>query len=415
MENLAVFGFRGAPSQLHLCGCALGVPRAAEAAEAEALWREAYEAERERGALLAHAARAAPDPSGISSAPGAGLAELAVAGDAEGGWEAAYARLRARHAALERAGQERRSARLAEAPQRPAPPAETLGPAPLPPAAAAPASPEAPGSRPKVLSIVNWPDFDDETDEQEVQDALDVLAVTDFPILVAFLGIPACGDEAPTLGAVREALALGDAEVEAAFRCSSARSYGGRVCEFRGALSPELPPGRVGQLDGEALLFVFARGDLPQTERFSEGDRLAVALLVAVALALCCSEALESLPEVEEESVLLAILRLAPLAAGAAARRQAASLHGVELQEAPLPSWSAGHLGSTWSPIGFAASRDGALATAAAAPAATLLVIRGGKGSDARCSLFGTSWEASSPQLGSPRNACQNAPWERSG
>lgn len=187
--------------------------------EEAALWRQAFEAEKERGERLRNAATeevvaaAAETAFTAPIAPGQG----ATAAD----WRAAYEALRDANAAAEAEEAERRRRRRAEEggaeAQLDRPPAPTTKEAAVaaavgmeaPTAAPASAPSAGTGLRPKVLSIVDLPTLSTSSERlAEVGRLRDVLGPGSIPLLAALFGEAASSERMPPRDQVRDALAL---------------------------------------------------------------------------------------------------------------------------------------------------------------------------------------------------------------
>jgi len=276
----------------------------------------------------------------------------------------------------------------------------------------------------KVYSVFNFPP--DDISEEVSWDAYTIVTETDFPALTAFFGIGTANAQMPTLARVREALCLDDVETRAIFHVESTRSYGGRVHEFRGRfvaaqggpiISEDAASEQLGALlvqlqtrvqdalsvpvelflqpgeDDEAYLFAFLREDLPISEP-QEATALISSCLALLTVALCNSQALTTLLSTQDillpgdlfdfsDSQLgpdaefvwpLGPLLLTTLLSATAARRLSAGLHCLEISQIPLPSVTAGHLGSVWVPNNLLPNQRANFDVAVAGPFTSLLV-----------------------------------------
>jgi len=149
-----------------------------------------------------------------------------------------------------------------------------------------------------------------------------------------------------------------------------------------------------GENDDEASLFAFLRDDLP---RFQPTEYMARStnLLTVATIILCNSQAFTALFSMYDPLLVtdtfnsaelqlgldaasvfwpLGPMLLSTLLSATLARRVAAQLYGVQISQVPLPSASAGHLGSVWSPHDFLPTQRCSFDIAAAGPSAMLLV-----------------------------------------
>lgn len=390
-----------------------------------ALWRRAYEVECERAKMLELVA-------GTLSDDAAGEQE---SGTPSGGWRVAFEIMRAQNQLTEDVYRKQlaAAAKVAEAEGTVLPStasAENLGtllPRTEPVESAEAAADAAAAGDPstKVYSIFTLPP--DEISEEISWDAFEVVTETDFPALTAFFGIGASNAEIPTLARVREALCLDDVETRAIFRLESTRSYGERVHEFRGRLvaaqgapimSVDAAAEQLGALlvqlqtrvqdalpvpveiflqpgenDDEAYLFAFLREDLPVADS-QEATELLSSCLALLTVVLCNGQALTTFLSTQDvllpgdlfdfsDSQLgpdaefvwpLGPLLLTTLLAAAAARRLSARFYGLEISQIPLPSVTAGHLGSVWIPNSLLPNQRANFDVAAAGPIASLLI-----------------------------------------
>lgn len=284
---------------------------------------------------------------------------------------------------------------------------------------------------PKVFTLFNLPK--DRVKGQVAEEAIDVVSTTEFPALAPFFGIATSKDQMPSLFRVEQVLGFCDAKspVRELFKMESSRSIAGRVCEISGrfrppvpgeppppeqlltllqqrltadrhAGSPAMPPLELflqpSTAQGDALLFVFLAKDLPDP---SERPRavLLSRLTGLLTVLLCNSRTLSVVLSAEEPLLLPPMLPvedfidiattwlneasaiwpvggllLLTLLSSLAARRGAASFHGVEITQVALPSIVAGHLGSVWLPKNYLPSLRANFDIAAAAPTVSLLL-----------------------------------------
>jgi len=410
--------------------------------EEMALWQRAYEVERERAEMLELATGKLSDD----------IARDQPSGTSSSGWRVAFENLRAKNKLMEDIYREQlaAAAKAAEAEENlllstaPADNLETTVPreelvesakgaddaaASAPEAAAASAA--AVDQSFKVYSVFNLPEddiFDGILDETGSSwEAYSVVTETDFPALTAFFGRGTSNAEMPTLASVREVLCLDDVETRAIFRLESARSYGGRVHEFRGRLvaaeggpivSVDAASEQLGALvvqlqtrcmlclpepvelflqpgesDDEAYLFAFLREDLPVIAS-QESTALLSSCLALLTVALCNGQALTTLLSTQDVFLPgdmfdfsdsqfgpdadfvwpLGPLLLTTLLSATVARRLSAEFHGVQISQIPLPSVTAGHLGSVWIPNDLLPNQRANFDLAAAGPIASLFV-----------------------------------------
>jgi len=140
-------------------------------------------------------------------------------------------------------------------------------------------------------------------------------------------------------------------------------------------------------------LFVFLREDLPVTES-QEATALLSSCLALLTVALCNGQAFTTFLSTQDvllpgdlfdfsDSKLgpdaefvwpLGPLLLTTLLSAGAARRLSAGLYGMEISQIPLPSVTAGHMGSVWIPNSLLPNQRANFDLAAAGPLASLLV-----------------------------------------
>lgn len=147
--------------------------------------------------------------------------------------------------------------------------------------------------------------------------------------------------------------------------------------------------------DDDVLLFAFCRDDLPCFQP-SESTDLVASILATTAAVFCNAETLAALIaapgsifpgeligagliDMELAPDLLVLWLLGPLLlltllAAFTTRREVAKLYGLQISQLPLPSLTAGHLGSVWSPHGFLPSQRANFDIAVAGPAVSLLI-----------------------------------------